>query len=312
MKTKIQMRRFPFSAAICAGAILSLVAAMNVQAQYTYTALSVPGASSTAAYGISGNNIVGFYLNGSYKGFLYNGSTYATLSVPGASQTLPVGISGSNIVGAYVSGTGELGFLFNGSTYTTLSVPGALLSAAIGISGSNIVGYCYNSGYEGFIYNTNSGVYTTLTVPGAVSTYAYGISGNTIVGAYATSGSIGAPTQAFLYNTNSGNYTTLSIPGATTSFAYGISGNSIVGGYDTSTGDYGFLATAVLPLNLMSAVGGGQFHLIVSGSTSSTIVQASTNMLSWVPVYTNTPPFTFTDTTMTLLPCRFYRALASQ
>jgi len=202
---------------------------MNVQAQYTYTALSVPGASSTAAYGISGTNISGFYESGYYYGFVYNGRTYTTLSVPGADDT-----------------------------------------------------------------------------------YAEGISGNTIVGAYATSGSIGAPTQAFLYNTNSGNYTTLSIQGATTSFAYGVSGNSIVGGYDTSTGDYGFLATAVLPLNLMSAVGGGQFHLIVSGSTSSTIVQASTNMLSWVPVYTNTPPFTFTDTTMTLLPCRFYRALASQ
>jgi hypothetical protein len=37
----------------------------------TYTSLSVPGAMVTSAYGISGNNIVGFYANDGYSsGFL--------------------------------------------------------------------------------------------------------------------------------------------------------------------------------------------------------------------------------------------------
>jgi hypothetical protein len=41
----------------------------------------------------------------------------------------------------------------------------------------------------------------------------------------------------------------------------------------------------------------------------STIVQVSTDMVNWTGVYTNTPPFTYTDSMGTTLPCRFYRAL---
>jgi hypothetical protein len=41
----------------------------------------------------------------------------------------------------------------------------------------------------------------------------------------------------------------------------------------------------------------------------STIVQVSTDLMSWTSVCTNTPPFTFTDPMGTTLPGRFYRAL---
>ncbi|HLX68285.1 MAG TPA: hypothetical protein VKV04_01540 [Verrucomicrobiae bacterium] len=41
----------------------------------------------------------------------------------------------------------------------------------------------------------------------------------------------------------------------------------------------------------------------------STIVQVSTDMVNWTNVCTNTPPFTYTDSMGTVLPCRFYRAL---
>jgi hypothetical protein len=41
----------------------------------------------------------------------------------------------------------------------------------------------------------------------------------------------------------------------------------------------------------------------------STIIQGSTDMVNWTNIYTNTPPFTFTDSMATTLPCRFYRAL---
>jgi len=57
-----------------------LGAAASVQAQ-TYTTLDNPaGTGGTYAYGISGNNIVGWYANSSgwQLGFLYNGSTYTT------------------------------------------------------------------------------------------------------------------------------------------------------------------------------------------------------------------------------------------
>jgi uncharacterized repeat protein (TIGR01451 family) len=52
---------------------------------------------------------------------------------------------------------------------------------------------------------------------------------------------------------------------------------------------------------------GGQFKLSIGGASSLTVIQASTNLINWVNIYTNTPPFTFTDT-VTSLPYRFYRA----
>jgi uncharacterized repeat protein (TIGR01451 family) len=59
-----------------------------------------------------------------------------------------------------------------------------------------------------------------------------------------------------------------------------------------------------------SVAGGGGFHLTISGPTSSSvIIQASTNLVNWVNVYTSTPPFTFTDSTSTNYSDRFYRAL---
>lgn len=71
MKRKTQSLYYSFTGAVCAGAILFLGATTSAQAQYIYTPLSVPGASSTEAYGISGNNIVDYYGNmSSDYGFL--------------------------------------------------------------------------------------------------------------------------------------------------------------------------------------------------------------------------------------------------
>jgi hypothetical protein len=57
-------------------------------------------------------------------------------------------------------------------------------------------------------------------------------------------------------------------------------------------------------------VGAGGFHLTISSpTTSSVIIQASTNLVNWVNIYTSTPPFTFTDSTSTNYHDRFYRAL---
>lgn len=52
---------------------------------------------------------------------------------------------------------------------------------------------------------------------------------------------------------------------------------------------------------------GTNFDVTVSSPTNATIIQASTNLINWVAVYTNTPPFTFTDC-MSQFPRRFYRA----
>ncbi|HEY1787280.1 MAG TPA: hypothetical protein VGJ73_03955 [Verrucomicrobiae bacterium] len=53
---------------------------------------------------------------------------------------------------------------------------------------------------------------------------------------------------------------------------------------------------------------GTNFQVTVSTPASySTMIQASTNMINWVTVCTNTPPFTYTDC-MSQFPRRFYRA----
>jgi uncharacterized repeat protein (TIGR01451 family) len=58
----------------------------------------------------------------------------------------------------------------------------------------------------------------------------------------------------------------------------------------------------------------GTFQLTVNGQSGQEyIVQASTNLINWVSVYTNPPPFvspfTFTDSNTTTYPDRFYRVV---
>jgi uncharacterized repeat protein (TIGR01451 family) len=58
------------------------------------------------------------------------------------------------------------------------------------------------------------------------------------------------------------------------------------------------------------AAGTGAFRLSVTNSPGqSVIIQASTNLVSWLPVFTNTEPFTFTNFDSTNFPFRFYRAV---
>lgn len=61
----------------------------------------------------------------------------------GTLGTLPQGISGNNIVGYYIDAGGKAhGFLYNGSTYTTINypVPSPLGTVVEGINGHNLVG----------------------------------------------------------------------------------------------------------------------------------------------------------------------------
>jgi hypothetical protein len=54
---------------------------------------------------------------------------------------------------------------------------------------------------------------------------------------------------------------------------------------------------------------GGQFSVTISGITGQQyVVQASTNLVDWVSVATNTAPFVFTDADAGSFDQRFYRA----
>ncbi len=133
-------------------AVVLWAAAASTSLAITYTTLDDPlSTRGTDAIGISGNNIVGDYLDDAAgHGFLYNGSTYTTLDNP--SQPLGTemgGISDNNIVATFFDsnppGNGTHGFLYNGTSYTTLDDPLSTWGTyAAGVSGNNVVG-TYNS-----------------------------------------------------------------------------------------------------------------------------------------------------------------------
>lgn len=295
---KLQTRNGSILRGTCAGAILLLTAAINAQAQYEYTTLNVPGSSTTWASGISGDNVVGYYLpsSGIISGYLYNGGTYTTFSYPGAYQTFANGISGNTIAGYCSLTTGVIcGFLYNNGVFTTLSVPGAYETEVFGISGNNVVGQCYGpNGRQAFLYNGstysiltgfgssfvpyaisgnnvlgdsgnasmlyNGSTYTPVSFPGSSFTRAYGLDGNNIVG-------YESDLDGFLFNGST--YTTFDVPGASGTYPFGVDGNNIVGDYTLpNNGDLlGFIATPV-PVPEPSALA-----LLVVGAAVVTLVR---------------------------------------
>lgn len=60
---------------------------------------------------------------------------------------------------------------------------------------------------------------------------------------------------------------------------------------------------------IAGTAGGGKFKLAISGTTFPVIIQASTNLINWVNLSTNTPPFNFTDTVISAYKYRFYRGV---
>jgi len=223
----------------------------QARAQYSYTTLDDPLGVNTSASGISGNNIVGSYTDGTGDyGFLYNINTnsYTTLNDPlGTLGTVANGIDGNRSVGSYRdTHSRAYGFLYNGTSYTTLDVPGENNGTfANGISGNNIVGFYLPSGDPlgalnlGFLYD-NGTFYTIRPYYGyhGLNSEANGIDGSHSVGAY----TYFSPAQGFLYDMITNSYTTLDDPLATNGTVLnGISGNTIVGGYEDGTGDHGFL-----------------------------------------------------------------------
>lgn len=86
--------------------------------------------------------------SGVHHGYLYNGSTFTDLDDPIGTQNAAYGISGNRMVGFFVAGSGNNftslhGYLFNGTNFVTLGEP---LGGAIahGICGDSIVGWYYD------------------------------------------------------------------------------------------------------------------------------------------------------------------------
>lgn len=74
-----------------------------------------------------------------------------------------------------------------------------------------------------------------------------------------------------------------------------------------------FIPDIVAPPTLTAArFVAGQFRCEVGGSTGvGYVVIGSSNLVDWVPLQTNTAPFTFTDPGLLQSQVRFFRARAS-
>lgn len=123
------------------------------------------------------------------------------------------------------------------------------------------------------------------------------------------------------YGTASGNYSNVVTVGVT---------NSVMISDLTAGATYYFAASTyektgtesglsnqtsyVVPLSpVLSSLGsaGGLFSFAISGATGKQcVIQASTNLLNWISLHTNTAPFTFVDTNAPRFNQRYYRAFA--
>lgn len=196
-------------------------------------------AYDTRAFGISGDRIVGWYLEGP-RGFSLDGAAWTQLDYPGSANSSMQAIDGSNIVGLADS----TGFHYDGTTWTALAYPGSLFTNPLGIDGGKVVGFYqvgdFSAPRHGFVYDGT--VWKAMDYPGSLATEARGIDGNNIVGSW--SDSTGG--HAFIYD--GVRWKSFDYPGSIATVVNDISGQRIVGTYFDVTGyPHNFVATIPEP-----------------------------------------------------------------
>jgi hypothetical protein len=141
---------------------------------------AMPGSTSTEAEGVSDNGMIaGFYVNGTPKMFIKDGSNITTFSCPGggSQQYLWDANDSSDAVGLSACGSQGVSFLKQGNTFSTISVPGISNHdvVAYGLNDRHtVVGYDHDDTTEhGFIWQ--NGTSTTFDFPGATATILFNI-----------------------------------------------------------------------------------------------------------------------------------------
>lgn len=217
-------------------------------AQGVFSALNVPGATTTYAFGISANGrqIVGYDTDpaGHEHGFRLDAAGYTALDVPGATDTRAVGVNDAGqIVGFHADPQGRHhGFLYTGGAFTPLDVPDAIATEAAGINNAGQIVGSYQDGnqrWHGFLYA--GGAFTALDYPGGTNTAPFKIN---------DSGQVAGPYQdsnqqwhGFLYS--GGTFTPLDAPGGTDTRVYAINNAGQIAGVfqttDTTTNNQVYL-----------------------------------------------------------------------
>ena len=173
--------------------VMSLVLATGhiAVAQGPIITITPTGATNTWAAGISGSQIVGYYMDtsGKFHGFLTSagGGSITTIDVSGAMDTWATWINASGeIVGHYIDGTGAHGFSLAGGVAPPINVSGARSTVATGVNDSGeVVGtYVDMAGLTHGFSLTSGATPTKVDVTGAVHTFAVGINTNGLIAGY--------------------------------------------------------------------------------------------------------------------------------
>lgn len=143
---------------------------------------------------------------------------------------------------------------------------------------------------------------------------------NTIITATnADSGSVIRSGQLFNWNvgtlnTNSGSQlqftAQLNTAGSLVNYALSSAGTPDANSDDDFASVTVNVSVPVAPvIGSISSETNGTFQMTVDSPALLTVIQASTNLVNWDDIYSNTPPFVFTDPSATNYPIRFYRAV---
>jgi subtilase-type serine protease len=190
--------------------------------------------------------------------------TWTKLTIPGASSTAAYGpdplASGYRIVGSFTpsSQTGDVGFIYDSSTKRVIKVSAKALlrpsknynyTVIHSIKGNNAVGN-YNyfktppsglpssaNSFHAFIYNIPSKQFITIDLPNAKSTTAYGIWQDGSVIAIAGGYTDSSGNHAYVRSLNWASKLVYNYPGAVTTHFEGITGTGKAGNYNV-VGDY--------------------------------------------------------------------------
>ncbi|HUZ06841.1 MAG TPA: VCBS repeat-containing protein [Candidatus Paceibacterota bacterium] len=260
----------------------------------------------------------------------------------GFKATLVVGNRPYGIAAADLNGDGKLDLIsanFNDNTLTVLtnngsggfgsnatltvgSGPYAVVAVDVNGDGKpDLISANYNAGTLTVLTNNGSGSFgsnATLTVSGYPDALvAADMNGDGKIDLISANLSVypNAGTLTVLTNNGAGGF------GSNTVVSVGLQPFSLAaadlngdGAVDLISANHGDNTLTVLmqpPGPLTSAAGGGgQFRLSVTGVAGQWyLVQASTNLVAWIPVATNMAPFTYTDANPVAYQQRFFRAV---